>query len=391
MLYTVLKIVVQCCLYIFCKRLYYNTVKYKNIRGPLLLAVNHPNSFFDAILLGAFFKQPVHYLARGDAFKRSWALKILTKLHCIPVYRLLEGKQYLHLNDATFERCRNIFAKGGIILIFSEGLCENEWNLRPLKKGTARLALSSWLLPSIGNKLTILPIGINYSSFTHSAPTVYINFGTLINSEQINLTENEGIIHAQLNTIIKAQLAVLCIQGLPNTIKCRNLIQMVIANKGKLINHYFYTSLSADRDKYISIADNLNLPYMHYTSVTKTQLLRNIVISIVLLIPSIPALLTYLPLYMFIKKNIARKALGTGHYHAALFGVCGIIYPLLQPLVLLIFYLATSSITFTLILTLILLISTYILKYFCIAVQRICNFNKLTIKQKILLRSIINL
>ena len=65
-------------------------------------------------------------------------------------------------NYETFAACKEIFKKDGIVLIFSEGRCINEWHLRSLMKGTARLAISSW---EDGIELVILPTGINYQSF----------------------------------------------------------------------------------------------------------------------------------------------------------------------------------------------------------------------------------
>jgi 1-acyl-sn-glycerol-3-phosphate acyltransferase len=53
-------------------------------KGPLLITANHPNSFLDAIIIGALFQQPVHFLARGDAFKKPWHRWLLEQLHMIP-------------------------------------------------------------------------------------------------------------------------------------------------------------------------------------------------------------------------------------------------------------------------------------------------------------------
>lgn len=129
MLYTFVKCLVRSGLLLYCRKIVFTNRSLLKEKGPLLLACNHPNSFFDAVLLGAFFKQPVHFLARGDAFKDPLASKILKALKLIPIYRLREGKEYLALNDATFERCTEILKEGGIVLIFSEGLCENKWQL----------------------------------------------------------------------------------------------------------------------------------------------------------------------------------------------------------------------------------------------------------------------
>ncbi len=76
----------------------------------------------------------------------------------------------------------DIFRRNGTVQIFSEGKCVNEWHLRPLKKGTARLAISSW---ENNIPLNVLPVGINYSAFRKFGKNIYINFGEIISKEDI--------------------------------------------------------------------------------------------------------------------------------------------------------------------------------------------------------------
>ena len=57
----------------------------------------------------------------------------------IPVYRLREGKEFLHLNDYAFSRSIELLSKGYAVLIFIEGICINSNELQPFKKGTARI------------------------------------------------------------------------------------------------------------------------------------------------------------------------------------------------------------------------------------------------------------
>ena len=77
-------------------------------------------------------------------FANKYIRKLLTSFKMLPVYRQSEGAENLEHNYSTFSSCQNIFKKNGIALIFSEGRCINEWHLRPLKKGTARLAINAW-------------------------------------------------------------------------------------------------------------------------------------------------------------------------------------------------------------------------------------------------------
>ncbi len=173
------------------------------MNGPLLLAVNHPSSFLDAIILDILFDKPIWSLARGDVFKKPFYIKLLTKLKILPVYRTSEGVENLEANYQTFDFCKDIFQKNGIVLMFSEGKCINEWHLRPLKKGTARLAVNSW---QQGIDVKVLPVGINYSSFRKFGKNIFLNFGNIISKEEILLHDTDGKRHLSFNDKLKAEL-----------------------------------------------------------------------------------------------------------------------------------------------------------------------------------------
>jgi 1-acyl-sn-glycerol-3-phosphate acyltransferase len=189
LLYNILKPVVRLAMLIFCRRIVINKPGLLKKKGPLLLACNHPNSFLDAAILAGLFEQPVHSLARGDAFKKPFYGKMLTALKMLPIYRTSEGSENLGINYQTFDDCKNIFKKEGIVLIFSEAKCVNEWHLRPLRKGTARLAFSSW---DENIPLEILPVGINYSSFRRFSKNVFINFGEIITKHDFDFNHADG-------------------------------------------------------------------------------------------------------------------------------------------------------------------------------------------------------
>jgi 1-acyl-sn-glycerol-3-phosphate acyltransferase len=90
-----------------------------------------------------------------------------------------------------------------VVLIFSEGRCINEWRLRPLKKGTARLAISSWQQDI---NLKVLPVAINYSSFRRFGKNMQISFGDLISKESIDYKAADGLAIKEFNEKLKEQL-----------------------------------------------------------------------------------------------------------------------------------------------------------------------------------------
>ena len=171
--------------------------------GPMLIAANHPNSFLDAIIVSTLFKQPIYSLARGDAFAGKFFTKILKSCNMLPVYRVSEGVENLGFNYTTFEACKKLFQENKIVLIFSEGGCTNEWKLRPLKKGTARLALNAW---QNNIELKVLPLGINYSSFRFYGKNLHLNFGNIISKNDVANNTSDGKSINELNEKLNFQL-----------------------------------------------------------------------------------------------------------------------------------------------------------------------------------------
>ena len=204
MLYSFVKIIARLALPIYCRDIEINKKEFLKHKGPLILAANHPNSFLDAIILCTLFDGTIYSLTRGDAFKNKLFARILYLFKMFPVYRVSEGVENMEENYVTFELCKNIFKKKGIVLIFSEGRCINEWHLRPLKKGTARLAINSW---EEGIDVQVLPVAINYSSFRRFGKNLKISFGDIITKENINYKDTHGNAIRQFNETLNQQLS----------------------------------------------------------------------------------------------------------------------------------------------------------------------------------------
>ncbi|RYZ19936.1 MAG: glycerol acyltransferase [Chitinophagaceae bacterium] len=203
MLYRLLKAYARLAIRIFCRRIFINKKEWLQADGPLLLCANHPNSFLDGIILTILLNKPLYSLARGDAFAHPALRRLIDLFHLLPVYRTQEGPENLGHNYTTFAACREVFRNKGMVLIFSEGGCVNEWHLRPLRKGTARLALSAW---QEGIPLTVLPMGLNYSPFRSFGKNVWIGFGTPLRRAAIEAEESEGRRFAAFNAQLKEQL-----------------------------------------------------------------------------------------------------------------------------------------------------------------------------------------
>ena len=348
----------------------------------MLLACNHPNSFFDALILGSFFKQPVHFLARGDAFKNPLARKILSALNAIPIYRLKEGKEYLALNDNTFDRCLKILQSGGIVLIFSEGLCLNQWDLRPLKKGTARIAITAWKHPSIKDIFSVLPVSLNYSSFTRFSKTVIINFGNPIQHEHLLSGKNEAEQIVELNKIIYSHLEDGMLVERQNAsvaeLLLRNTQMFSASSSGNIPRLKFIQEKIYDRgvEKVFNrLAGSKKL------SLRKGDQLINILFILLLFIPAIAGLSIHLPFYLPIKKLIRNKTNGTVFYHSALFGVLIIIYPFYLIILSIVGMIYFDNRLFILLLPVLPMLALIYLQW-KESMESLCNYFKLSIEER---------
>lgn len=295
LLYRLLKIWVGLAMKIFCRKVVISHPEKLKLKGPLILACNHPNSFLDAIILDVLFDEPLYPLARGDIFKNPVYAKLLKALRMLPVYRVSEGAEFLNINYETFEDCKAIFRNNGIVLVFVEGRCINEWRLRPLKKGAARLAFSSW---EQGIGVQVLPIGINYSSFRRFGKNIFLHFGNIISQHDINENGSDGKQYLAFNHLVHTEL--------------KNLVYEIPAH-----------------DKILQEKKLVIRP----SALTK----------ILLAAPAAAGWLIHAPLYVPLRSFAFRKTSHNDHYDAVLTALLVFLYPFYTLLIALMVFAFTQS------------------------------------------------
>ncbi|MEI9921846.1 MAG: 1-acyl-sn-glycerol-3-phosphate acyltransferase [Bacteroidota bacterium] len=204
-------------------------------KGPVIFACNHPNSFLDAMILGAFLKRETYFLARSDVFNTPLKLWILSQLKMMPIYRLSEGKEDLGKNKDTFDKCHEVFRKGGAVLMFSEGLCIQEMRLRPLKKGTARIALE---YSKDGAPLSIIATGLNYMKPTQFREDILIQMDKPFNAAdfaaEYNENQGKGIQSFNKKLLEGLQNSVIDIHDRPNEKAIEQLVEIEYNNGADL-------------------------------------------------------------------------------------------------------------------------------------------------------------
>jgi 1-acyl-sn-glycerol-3-phosphate acyltransferase len=279
LLYQFLKILSRFAMLIWCRRIMINKPQLLKEKGPLLIACNHPNSFLDSVILDTIFQQDVWNLARGDAFKNKRISKILTALNILPVYRTSEGMENIAENYKTFDACISLFRQNAVVVIFSEGKCINEWHLRPLKKGTARLAIKAW---EENIPLKVLPVGINYSSFSRFGKNLFLNFGDIITVNNVDLNLPEGLRHQSFNEKLRTQLEKIVFE-IPKTDRPLQAAKLGI----------------------------------------KILLVKKILLAI----PAATGWLIHLPLYLPLKVYVWKRTYKNDHYDSVMTGILLFLYP----------------------------------------------------------------
>ena len=277
MFYFLLKAYARLAIHLYCTKIVVNKKELLQIKGPVLFAANHPNSFLDGVILSTLLDETLYSLTRGDVFQNKMVSKILLWLKLLPIYRTSEGTQNLAHNYNTFSDCHQVFKKKKIVLIFSEAGSVNEWKLRPLRKGTARLAFSSW---QQGIDVKLIPLAFNYDSFKKFGKELHLNFGTEIKKE-LFISDTDG---KQLNDV---------------TQEVQQQLQSLIyeAKTGKDAKKYFYSK-------------------------------KNPLIIALLFLPGLLGWLAHAPLFYTCRIITELKFSKSDHYDSVLIGLLLLSYPL---------------------------------------------------------------
>jgi glycerol-3-phosphate O-acyltransferase / dihydroxyacetone phosphate acyltransferase len=209
MLYSILSFVVRLALKIFFRKITVTGAEHIPKDGPMIVVGNHPNTFMDPILVAYAVEHEVHFLANGSIFKGGLVKWFLRNLNMIPVYRKQDAgvSDQKQLNDLTFKNCYEFLSRKGILLIFPEGTSINERKLRPIKSGTARIALGAEERYDDLN-LLILPVGVNYSDSTRFGEEAALHIGPPIPVNDFLATYKVNPVSAvqELTAIIEVRL-----------------------------------------------------------------------------------------------------------------------------------------------------------------------------------------
>ncbi len=175
--YRIVRPLARIALKIYFRKIYLTGLENIPKDKPVILAANHPTAFLEPCLLACTLPRPLHFMVRGDFFQKELHKQLLESLHMMPIYRLKDiGLKGVKNNFSALDRVYDLLEKKKMVLILAEGKTEHEKRLRPIQKGTARMAIGAMeKYPHLD--VQIVPIGVNYRDVLRFRSYVMLDIG----------------------------------------------------------------------------------------------------------------------------------------------------------------------------------------------------------------------
>lgn len=147
--------------------------------GPVLYTSNHTNALMDPLAIMSVVppRTPVVYLARSDYFRNHRIRKLMYYFKILPAFRMREGYGNVDKNYEVFNRCLEVLHHNQPIGIMPEGSQGFTKQIRPLVKGTFRIAFAAQQKFGLKPGVKIVPIGIDLEDFEKFGKRIIINIG----------------------------------------------------------------------------------------------------------------------------------------------------------------------------------------------------------------------
>ena len=180
---------------------FYYRSRYRNLHklpkdAPFVIVGNHTNAFLDSFVLGGQVPRKMYNLPRGTIFfnQPKFVLELFRWARMIPVYRQMEGDEYVKRNLESFEFLKDALGKKEGLQIFPEGICIQERRLKPAKKGAAKIMLGAEKKFGYNLNTRIIFLGLNYEKATKFDSNLFLNYSRPYGISEFieSFQENEG-------------------------------------------------------------------------------------------------------------------------------------------------------------------------------------------------------
>jgi glycerol-3-phosphate O-acyltransferase/dihydroxyacetone phosphate acyltransferase len=158
--------------------------------GPVLLVSNHFGGAADAVLLVHLSPRFPRIVARDVIWRVPVAGSVMRSVGAIPVHKAEDAGDGRSTNDAMFHSCYEALAEGALVMIFPEGVTQDDPRIAPVKTGAARIALGARAAGT--ESVVIQPVGIHYEDKAAFRSRVLLAFGEPISVDEVARALPEG-------------------------------------------------------------------------------------------------------------------------------------------------------------------------------------------------------
>ena len=178
---------------------------------PVLIACNHPTAFLDPLLLCLYLDPPIYNMTRGDIFRKPFFRKLMEACNMFPIFRSRDGYTERDRNDGVFEFCEKKLVHRQVVTIYVEGEHHLEKRVRPVQKGLARIAFSTYEKHQLTD-LQVIPVGCNYQYGDQPREEVMLNVGLpiFIRDYWADYQRSPGAAITRLGKDLEAALKQIC-------------------------------------------------------------------------------------------------------------------------------------------------------------------------------------
>ena len=190
MVYRFFYFMVNILIRVFYRRIYISGLDHIKKDQAYLITSNHPNGFFEPLIMACTFPIDLYFLVRGDLFENPISNWFLRSTHQIPIFRFVDGFSKMKENQSSMSEATQKLSEAKSILIFAEGSTDAVLKLRPIQKGTAKLAFQA-MDEHHDINIQILPVGINFSNFRSPGSEVILNIGEPFDVKEFYTSEDK--------------------------------------------------------------------------------------------------------------------------------------------------------------------------------------------------------
>ena len=181
--------------------------------GPVILAASHHNALVDALIAGWLAPRRLTLTAKATLMDNVFLAWLFPLVGVVPLRRAKDEATKnageapnLSRNASAFVHILDVLERGGMILIFPEGISHSNPELAPLKTGASRLALEARDKRGIPN-LQIIPLGLSFEDKGNPGTAVLAEVG-----QPIDLDAVGDITVDKLTAIIAERLRVVSLK-----------------------------------------------------------------------------------------------------------------------------------------------------------------------------------